>query len=197
MKLFNSDLKIAPAILLALADEESSLQRLYIAHCNEDCEEECGQTAWSRKLNRDVFEIISPIWVTDEFKCGDIVGADCGFAFEELVWPECVLEDTDLTTLAIVPADSTMKPDEIVKALHAIVGSSNWICELVEERLVVVVLPPDLHQKHEPAIGEALKDKAIIRSPGPWCAKYLEAMQAGDEAKAIEEFLREEMQEAV
>lgn len=68
---------------------------------------------------------------------------------------------------------------------------------MVENRMLVIVLPHEACQKHGNRLRKALEEIGAIRTPGPWCAKYLEAWKAGDNEKAMEEFLREPVEELV
>lgn len=59
MKSFNSEIKNAPPLLKALVGQNNPLQRLAIAHFDEDGEAEYEQIVWGEKLDREVYRIIS------------------------------------------------------------------------------------------------------------------------------------------
>jgi hypothetical protein len=194
---FNSTLEIAPDLVKALQAEKFPLHKIAIANFNEDGEAEHEQIVWTRRLDQDVFEIISPIWISQDFKYGDIISVENTFSFSEVYWADWVCKESDFKTLTIVPNKKGGDVANLIAELHRVIGKTGWICEIVEQHLVVAVLSPDLHQKHRNEITAALASKALVRGPGPWCARYLEAWKAGDESKAIKEFLREEVAEAV
>lgn len=196
MSEFKSTLEVAPNLLKALQSEQSPFHRIAIGAFNEDGEVEHEQIVWTRRLDQDVFEIISPVWISQEFKYGDIITVENTFAFEEVYLAEWACKESESKTLTIVP-NRGGDVANVVAELQQVIGETGWICEVVEQRLLVAVLPPAVHQQHEDEIKAVLEGKALIRGPGPWCAKYLEASKGGHETKAIEEFLREPVAEEV
>jgi hypothetical protein len=184
-----SELKAAPQIVEALYDHTNPIECLELWEWTEEDEDE-RVTVWAEQIEHQRFRIMSPVWNLKHFRYGDIVSTNTeyssGETFESV---EEIVTPSDWVTMAILPNSPVADADDVFNALNAVLGETEWICEVLEAALLIVILSKEDHAKYAQALDDVLEDKGLVQRPGPWCTRFLEAIKTGDRATALAEFL--------